>query len=116
FVADPGGFARLRVDMRQVRDVDRQFLFDDATGIAHAGRLMPPGNVDALHDRAPLAWEDAQDLALLTLVAAADHDDVVVPLDFQLHHFTGLQLEDLRRERDDLHEAARPQFAGYRPE
>src|SRR5262249_37302671 len=84
FVADPGGLAGLRVDMREVRDVDRQFLLDDAAGIAHAGRLMPTGHVDTLHKRAAIGRKDTQDLALLALVAAADDDDVVVFFDLQL--------------------------------
>src|SRR5262249_41390298 len=84
FVADPGGLAGLRVDMREVRELERQFLLDDAAGIAHAGRLMPTGHVDALHKRAAIGRKDTQDLALLALVAAADDDDVVVFFDLQL--------------------------------
>src|SRR5437660_644853 len=36
-VADPCRLAGLRVDMGDVGDVDRQFLLDDAAGVAHAG-------------------------------------------------------------------------------
>src|SRR5437763_2991870 len=72
--------------MGEVRDVDLQLFLDDAAGIAHAGLRMPTGDVDALHDGARLGRKNAQHLALLSLVAAADDDDVVVLFDLQLGH------------------------------
>src|SRR5205814_6182280 len=112
FVADPGGLVGLRVDMGEVGDVDRRFLFDDAAGIAHARLGMPPGDMDTLDDGARLRRKDPQHLALLALVAAADDDNVVILFDLQLRH----RSEHLGSERDDLHEAARPQFARHRTE
>src|SRR5436309_11119397 len=47
---------------------------------------MPARDVDALHDGALLGREDAQHLALLALIAAADDDDVVILFDLQLRH------------------------------
>src|SRR5205085_6516807 len=86
FVADPGRLARLRVEMGEVGDMDRQLLLDDAAGIAHARLLVAPGDVDALDDGARLARVDAQHLAGFALVAAADDDDVVALLDLQFRH------------------------------
>src|SRR5579863_9925490 len=76
FVADPGGLARLRVDMGDVGHVDHQLLVDDAAGIAHARFGVPPRDVDALHDEPALGREHAQHLAGLALVATGDDDDV----------------------------------------
>src|ERR1044071_10194018 len=74
-IADPRRLARLRVDMGDIRGVDLQLLVDDAAGLAEALPGMPAGNVDALHDEAVLAREDAQHLAGEPPVAAADDDD-----------------------------------------
>src|SRR6185437_502388 len=84
FVADPRRLARLRVDMGDIGDVDRQFLVDDAAGVAHARLGMAAGDVNALHDQPRLRREDAQHLARTALVAAADDDDVVALLDLHL--------------------------------
>src|SRR5437660_8827580 len=111
-VADPGRLARLRIDMGEVGDVDRQLLLDDAAGIPHPRLRVPPRDMDALDDRARLGRIDPQHLARLAFVATADHDDVVALLDLQLGHGS----EDLGSERDDLHEAAGAQFARHRPE
>src|SRR5437667_2901289 len=133
FVADPGRLARLRIDMGEVGDVDRQLLLDDAAGIPHPRLRVPPRDMDALDDRARLGRIDPQHLARLAFVAAADHDDVVALLDLQLRHLkprtAGLwpacrrdagaptkSSQHLRSERDDLHEAAGAQFARHRPE
>src|SRR6188474_1834900 len=85
-VADPRRLARLRVDMCDIRDVDRQFLVNDAAGLAEALLGMAAGDMDALHDKPRVVRKDAQHLAALALVAAADHDDVVALLDLQLRH------------------------------
>src|SRR5215472_5284695 len=75
--------------MRHVGDVDRQLLFDDPALLAHALARVAPRDVDALDDEPRLRREDAQHLALLALVAAADDDHVVALLDLQLcHHST----------------------------
>src|SRR5262245_37095695 len=87
-VPDPCRLAGLRVDMGDIRDLDRQFLFDDAARVAHARLRMPAGNVNPLHDDAVVGWEDAQDLARLALVATADDDHVVALFDLQFGHRT----------------------------
>src|SRR5580765_4435419 len=111
-VADPRGLARLRVDMGDVGNVDRQLLVDDPAGIAHARLGMPARDVDALHDQPPVGRQNPQHLARLALVAAADDDDGVALLDLHLRHGS----ENLRGQGDDLHEPPRPEFAGHRPE
>src|SRR3954447_26845411 len=75
-----------RIDMRDIRDVDRQFLVDDPARLAKALLRMAARDMDALHDHPVLVREDAQDLAALALVAAADHDDGVALFNFQLWH------------------------------
>src|SRR5215207_7445497 len=111
-VADPGRPVRLRVDMGDVRDVDRRLLLDDPAGIAELRPRVAARHVHVLHDQPVLGREHAQNLAALALVAPADHDDAVALLDLQLRHGS----EHLRRQRHDLHEAARPQLAGDRAE
>src|SRR5580704_11346435 len=49
-VPDPRRLARLRVDMRDVRDVDRQLLLDDTAGLAHVRPGMPLRDVHPLDD------------------------------------------------------------------
>src|SRR5260370_10452408 len=103
--------------MCDVREVDRKFLLDDTAGLAHALPGMTLGDVHPLDDDPLLAGKDTQDLARPALVAAADDDDVVALLDLQLRHLPAplrAPLEDFGRQRHDLHEAARPQFAGHR--
>src|SRR5260221_453852 len=95
--ADPGRLTRLRVDMGDVRHVDRQFLLDDAAGIAHARLGVAARDMDALHDDAAFGREHAQHLAGLALVAAADDDDVVALLDLQFGHRITILLAPARR-------------------
>src|SRR4051794_1770972 len=85
-VADPRRLVGLRVEMRDIRDVDRQFLVDDPARLAELLPRMAARDVDALHDQPVLVREHAQHLAALALVAAADDDDVVALLDLQLWH------------------------------
>src|SRR5260370_39289676 len=79
-VANPRRLARLRVDVGDIGNMDRQLLVDDASGIAHARLGVPARDMDALHDEPPLCRQDAQHLDLLALVAAAADDDVVALL------------------------------------
>src|SRR5712691_3920546 len=111
-VADPRGLSRLRVDMGDIGNVDRQLLVDDAAGIAHARLGMPARDMNALHDQPPVGRQNPQHLARLALVAAADDDDGVALLDLHLRHGS----ENLWGQGDDLHEPPRPQFACDRPE
>src|SRR6185312_16878571 len=76
-VANPGRLAGARIDMGDVRDVDRQLLLDDAAGVTHALFGVAAGDMDALDDESRLGWKDAQHFALLALVAAAVDDDVI---------------------------------------
>src|SRR6185437_8684619 len=111
-VADPGRLAGARIDMGDVRDVDRQLLLDDAAGVTHALLGVAAGDMDALDDKPRFGRKNAQHFALLALVAAADDDNVIALLDLQLRHGS----EHLRRQRRDLEKFARPQLAGDRAE
>src|SRR5271156_2908382 len=72
--------------MRDVRDVYRQLLLDDAAGLAHARLCMPLGDVHPLDDDPLFAGKDTQNLTGPALVAAADDDDAVTLLDLQFRH------------------------------
>src|SRR5215471_7867896 len=85
-VPDACRLARLRVDMRHVRDMDRQLFLDDAAGLAHVGSSMPLGDVHALNDDPVLIGENAQHFAGPALVATANDDDIVALLDLQFRH------------------------------
>ena len=73
--------------------------------------LVALDDVQALDVDPVLLGLDAQDLAGLAAVLAADDDDLVVAPDLQAP-----MSEHLRRERDDLHVVAVAQLAGHRPE
>src|SRR5215207_10016133 len=90
--ADARRTAVVRVDEHDVGDVDRAFLLDDAADLLGALRVgdlhralvalddVQPLDVDAL-----LLGVDAQHLALLAAVLAADDDDLVVATDLERH-------------------------------
>src|SRR5215218_7489881 len=90
--ADARRTAVLGVDEHDVGDVDRAFLLDDAADLFGALRVgdlhralvalddVQPLDVDAL-----LLRVDAQHLALLAAVLAADDDDLVVATDLERH-------------------------------
>src|SRR5690606_4034767 len=79
---------RLRIDKRDVAQVDRRFLGEDA-GILASGLLgVATHQVDALHQGAGLFGNDAQDLPGLALVLARQHDDLVALLDLGSHYST----------------------------
>src|SRR6185437_2004145 len=112
-VADTGRGAALGIGDRDVRDVDRAFLVDDAAGLAWRLLGVALHHVDALHDEAVLLAQDLQDLAGTALVTAGnDHDPVALP-DLEL---SGHDSEHLGRQRDDFHELSRAQLARHRPE
>src|SRR5215218_538116 len=85
-VADPRRLAGLRVDLRDIRDVDRQLLVDDSARLAEPLPRVTARDMDTLHDHPVLVREHAQHLAALALVATADDDDVVALLDLELCH------------------------------
>ena len=68
--------------MRNVGNVNRQLLFDDASGIAHARLGMAFGKVHPLYDGPQFSRKHAQHLARLPLVAPGDDHDVVPLFDF----------------------------------
>src|SRR5215469_708277 len=111
-IADPRRTAGLRVDVRDVRDIDRQFPIDDAAGVARARLGVALDHADALDDDAILRRQHPLHLAALALVAAGDDHDLVTLLDLEFRHGS----EHLGRKRDDLHELARAQFARHRSE
>src|SRR5690348_1754306 len=84
-IADPGRLLGLRIDMGDVRDMDRRLFLDDAAGLAGPRARVPLHHVDALHDDALIGAPDAQNLAALAFVAAGQDHDLVALLDLQLH-------------------------------
>src|SRR5437899_49837 len=75
--ADALALAGRAVHQHHVGCVDRRFALDDAAGLVGLGiRLgVALDQVDVLHDDA--IFRDAQHLALLALVFAGDHDDLI---------------------------------------
>src|SRR5579863_3641683 len=84
-IADPRRLLRFRIDMGDVRDVNRALFLDDAARFAGALLGVALDHVDALDDDAILRAHDTQHLAALALVATAQHDDLVAFLDLPLH-------------------------------
>src|SRR5436190_6921274 len=102
--ADAGGLLRLRVNQRQVGDVDAAVLLHDPA--LRRGRVAPALEValedhQLLHYRALPVVVDLQHLARLALLLAGEDVDVVA---FFYANLCPGHLEDLRRQRDDLHE------------
>src|SRR5438445_11844 len=71
-----------RIGMRDVGNMNGQFLLHDTSRIPHARPGMAFSEVDPLHDGAQLGRKYAQHLARLSLVAAGGDDHVVALLDF----------------------------------
>src|SRR5665213_2729229 len=113
FIADARRLIALGVGDRDIRDVDRAFLFDDAAGLAGGLLGMALHHVHALHHDAVLVAQHAQHLTRPALVAASDDDDAVALLDLE---FSRHGLQHLGRQRDDFHELPGAQFARHRPE
>src|SRR5664279_5082728 len=80
--ADAVGLLRDRIPDRDVGDVDRHFLGDDAARLVlHRVRLRVLLDlVDAVHDHVPVV-DDLRHVTALALVPAGDDDDVVAFLD-----------------------------------
>src|SRR5206468_7990111 len=86
--ADPGGLLVLRVDQRDVRDVDRTLALDHAAdrlralGVEHlAWALVTLDHVEALDEDAVLRALDTQHAPRLPAVLPADHDHLVTAAD-----------------------------------
>src|SRR5688572_5343831 len=79
--ADALALVRSRVEQHHVGNVDRSLALDDAARLVGLGvRLrVALDEVHVLHD--DLVVEHAQDLALLTLVLAGDHDYLITLAD-----------------------------------
>src|SRR3954471_14818474 len=105
----------LGVDQRHVGDVDGAGPLDDAdlgVRVERARALVALLDVQAVDVDLVLLAVHADDAPGLAAVLAADHDDLVVAADPQLAALALHELEHLRGERDDLHEAAVAQLAG----
>src|SRR4051812_8911619 len=93
-VADAGRTVA-RAEQRDVADVERHVLVDDAALHGGAGRLLVLlGDVDALDDDLALARHGAHDHALLAAVLALQHDHAVTLTN--LHHSTSGASETMR--------------------
>src|SRR5690242_14184843 len=85
-IANPRRLLRFRIDMRDVRDMDRRLALDDAARLARPRRRVALHHVDALHDDAVVGAHDAQHFAALALVPTAEDDDLVALLDLEFRH------------------------------
>src|SRR6185312_14288774 len=95
---------------RHVRHVHRAFLLQDAPARIALGRLgVPLDHVDPLDHHPVLLGQQAQHAAALRLLLTGDDDDLIALANVH-------DLQNLRRERDDLHEALGAQLASHRPE
>src|SRR5450759_1921995 len=116
-VAHAGGLRAARTHEHHVARVDGALDLEDAALRVLLGR---PGvlldTVHTLHDHALLLGEGPQDLALLTLVLAGDDLDPVATVNVERTRHLLLLLQDLGRERHDLHVLAVAQLARHRPE
>src|SRR4029077_11349065 len=88
FEADPGRLAVLGIGERDVRQVDRRFLGNDAALLRGALLLMALDHVDAAHQRTAVGAAHLDDLAGAALVAARDHDHRVALFDLRRHYST----------------------------
>src|SRR6202035_4679821 len=85
---DPRRLAILRIGQRDVREMDRRLLGDDAALLRGALALMALDHVDAAHQRACLVAAHLDHLAGAALVAPGDHHDRVALFDLRRHHST----------------------------
>src|SRR3984885_1475542 len=86
--SNPGRLAILGIGERDVRQVDRRLLGDDAALLRRALPLMALDDVDAAHQRARLVAAHLDYLAGAALVAPGDHHDRVALFDLRRHHST----------------------------
>src|SRR5262245_50312694 len=83
-VTDAGRLLGLGIDQRNVGDMDRRFLLDDAAGVAAARPRVALDHVDALDQHAVDLAVDAQHLAAAAAIPAGDHDHLVAFTDLEL--------------------------------
>src|SRR5687767_8972179 len=75
--------ARLRVDDRDLRDVQRRLFVDDAAGLARPTRLLVAlDDVETLDVQAVVLGQDLAHAPGLAAVFPAQHDDGVAGADF----------------------------------
>src|SRR4051812_45469069 len=86
--ADAGRFAVLRIGEREVGQVYRGFLGDDAAFLARGLLLVTLDHVDAAHQRAVLRAAHLDHFAAAPLVAAGNDHDGVALADLRRHHST----------------------------
>src|SRR6202049_3592403 len=85
--ADAGRLA-VPADDRDVGQVDRRLLGDDAALLGLGLLLMALDEIDAAHQRLVLGRMHLEHLAGAALVAAVQHDDLVALADLGSHHST----------------------------
>src|SRR5712672_3625164 len=86
--ADAGRLAVLGIGDRDVGQVDRQLLGDDAALLLCGLALVALDHVDPAHRGAAFGRAHLDHLAAAALVAAGEHDDLVALLDLGSHHST----------------------------
>src|SRR5262249_7347539 len=85
---DPRRLAVLRIGEREVREMHRGFLGDDAAFLLRGLLLVALHHVDAAHQRALVGAVHLDHLAAAALVAARDDNDRVALADLRRHHST----------------------------
>src|SRR5262245_1655735 len=100
--ADAGRLAVLGVGDRDVGQMDRGFLGDDAGFLRGRLALMALHDIDTTDDRAVFLRHDLEDFARTALVLASENDDLVAFANL-LHLSRSSRLQNFRSQRDDLH-------------
>src|SRR3954451_7022462 len=85
---DARRLAVFRIGECDVGKMDRQFLADDPALFLHRLFLVALHDIDAADQRTILARQDTHDLAVATLVATGEDDDLVAFLDLRGHYNT----------------------------
>src|SRR6266567_1690929 len=80
--------AVLRIGNRDIGQMDRQLLGDDAALLLRRLLLVALDHVDAAHQDAVVIRTHLDDLASAALVAAGEHDNLVALPDLGRHHST----------------------------
>src|SRR6185369_9361448 len=119
--ADPRRLVHVRAQQHHVGHVNGLFDLRDSARIVAARLHVLLDDGDALDDELAVLGDHLDDLAGLAAILAGDDDDGVAFSNVGFCHgfpfLLGLSpSENLRRERDDLHELLRAQLAGDRSE